>query len=93
MYSALSFPTEQRYSRRQKRFYVVNILYMIKTRIKELREEKGLSQTKLAAELGLNQRTVSNYETGSLEPNIQTIKKLCEYFGVSADYLLGLEEF
>ncbi|MCL2061405.1 MAG: helix-turn-helix domain-containing protein [Firmicutes bacterium] len=66
---------------------------MIKTRIKELREEKGLSQTKLAAELGLNQRTVSNYETGSLEPNIQTIKKLCEYFGVSADYLLGLEEF
>lgn len=66
---------------------------MEKTRIKELREEKGLSQTQLAAELGLNQRTISNYETGVLEPNIQTIKKICKYFGVTAGYLLEIEEY
>jgi len=61
-------------------------------RIKELREEKGLSQTKLAQALGFNQRTISDYETGKREPNVETIKKLCKYFGVSADYLLGLED-
>lgn len=66
---------------------------MEKTRIKELREEKGLSQAQLAAELGLNQRTISNYETGILEPNIQTIKKLCKYFNVTADYLLEIMEY
>ena len=66
---------------------------MEKIRLKELREEKGLSQAQLAKEMGLSQNTISQYETGVLEPNIKTIKKLCEYFGVTAGYLLGLEEY
>lgn len=61
-------------------------------RLKQLRIEKGLSQAELAKEIGINHRTISQYETGINEPDIQTIKKLCDFFGVTADYLLGFEE-
>ncbi|MCL2862243.1 MAG: helix-turn-helix transcriptional regulator [Firmicutes bacterium] len=65
----------------------------IKTRIRELREEKGLTQEQLGEEIGFRSNTISQYETGVLEPNLQTIKKLCDFFDVSADYLLGFKEF
>ena len=66
---------------------------MEKIRLKELREEKGLSQIQLAKEIGVNHRTISQYEIGVREPDIQTIKKLCKFFDVTAGYLLGIEEF
>jgi len=65
---------------------------MEKTRIKELREERGLSQAQLAEAIGLNQRRISDYETGRVEPNIKTIKELCRIFNVTAGQLLGTEE-
>jgi len=58
---------------------------------KRITGEKGLSQAQLAKEIGINQRTISQYETGIREPDIQGIKKLCAYFGVTAGYLLGME--
>ena len=61
-------------------------------RLKELREEKELTQSQLAKEIGINRRTLSNYETGAREPDIQTIKKLCDFFEVTAGYLLGFED-
>ena len=66
---------------------------MINLRIKELREEKGLSQKQLAEAIGLNHRTISHYENGRLEPNLETIEKLSKFFGVTVGYLLGIEEF
>lgn len=65
---------------------------MEKIRLKELREEKGLSQMQLAKEIGVKQQTISNYEAGEREPDIRTIKKLCKFFNVTAGYLLGIEE-
>jgi len=65
---------------------------MEKIRLKELREDKGLSQTQLAKEMGVSQQTISQYEIGTAEPDIQTIKKLCNFFDVTAGYLLGIEE-
>jgi len=65
---------------------------MKKIRLRELREEKGLTQTQLAKEIGVNQRTISQYETGINEPDIQTIEKLCLFFNVSAGYFLGFED-
>ena len=65
---------------------------MKKLRIKELRDEKGLSQKQLADAIGLNYRTIGHYENGRLEPNLETIEKLCKYFDISAGYLLGLED-
>jgi len=61
-------------------------------RLRELREEKGITQSQLAKNLGFSRNTISQYETGAREPDIQTIKKLCDFFGVSAGYLLGFEE-
>jgi len=61
-------------------------------RLKELREEKNMSQVQLANKLGVNNRTISQYERGIREPDIQTIKQLCAFFNVSAGYLLGMED-
>ena len=66
---------------------------MVKLRIKELREENGMTQMQLALRLDLNHRTISHYEKGVSQPDIQTIEKLCEIFQVTADYLLGLKDY
>ena len=61
-------------------------------RIKELREDKDLNQTQLAKEIHSTQKTISNWEKGYSEPNIEMIKALCKFFNVSADYLLGITD-
>lgn len=58
-------------------------------RLKELRKQKQISQLKLAMDLGMNQNTVSRYETGEREADYQTLIAFAEYFHVSVDYLLG----
>lgn len=66
---------------------------MYSTRIKELRKEKGLSQKELAEILKVDFRTISFWETGRYEPNINQIIILCDFFNVSADYLLGIKDW
>lgn len=61
-------------------------------RLKELREEKSISQQKLAEDLGISQASVSKYEKGLAEPNLQLLCRIVEYFHVSADYLIGKSE-
>ena len=61
-------------------------------RLKDLRIEKGLSQTELSELLGVHQTAVGKYERGVLEPNLNTLKKLSAIFEVSIDYLLGIED-
>lgn len=61
-------------------------------RIKQLREERGMSQVRLSIELGVSQETVSAYENGKHYPSVQSLIKLSEIFGVSCDYILGLSE-
>lgn len=58
-------------------------------RLKELRENKRLSQLQLAMELGLTQNSISRYETGAREADYKTLIRFADYFGVSIDYLLG----
>ncbi len=57
-------------------------------RLKELRETRGISQLKKSMALGLNQNSVSRYETGAREADYQTLIALADYFDVSIDYLL-----
>ena len=66
---------------------------MTKIRIRELREEKKMSQEQLAKSLGFKANTISNWERGTREPDVQTIKKLADIFGVSTDYLLGYKDY
>ncbi|MCH5303648.1 MAG: helix-turn-helix transcriptional regulator [Ruminococcus sp.] len=58
-------------------------------RLKELRTQKHLSQTRLALDLNMNQNTICRYETGVREADYKTLIILADYFDVSIDYLLG----
>lgn len=60
-------------------------------RIKELRMKKGLSQAQLAKILNIDRTTINKYESGQSRP-IRYINKLADLFGVSADYILGLDD-
>lgn len=57
-----------------------------------LREKQNQSQTQIAKGIGTTQRKISYWETGKTEPNLEDIRKICKYFHISADYLLGLTE-
>ncbi len=61
-------------------------------RIKELREEFGLTQKELAAKIGNVQRNISNWENGSSEPDCETLVRLADVFGVTMDELFGRNE-
>lgn len=63
----------------------------ILNRIRDLREDKDLTQSDVAKATGIDQKTLSNYETGKTNPDSYVIIKLAEFFDVSADYLLGRE--
>ena len=67
---------------------------MIGDKIKLLREAKGLTQQQIAQDpaFGIKQGTLSAYERNAREPNVETIRKIAEYFGVTADYLIGISE-
>lgn len=58
-------------------------------RLKELRLACGLTQAQLADKIKLSNANVCKYELDSLEPNLQTLRLLSKFFGVSIDYLLG----
>ncbi len=62
---------------------------VLKIRLKELREKKGISQYKLASDLGVSQSTVGMWESGKNRPEAATLAALADYFEVSVDYLLG----
>lgn len=59
--------------------------------IKELRKEKGLTQTALADLLFVSQDTISLWELDKSLPDVENVVKMTKVFKVSADYLLGLE--
>ena len=60
--------------------------------IRELRKEKGITQTELAKEISSTQDTISLWELGKSYPDVINVVKLCKFFGVTSDYLLGLNE-
>ena len=60
--------------------------------LKELRTEKGLSQVSLANKLGYTQSNVSEWEKGAVEPKLSALICIANFFDVSVDYLLGLED-
>ena len=61
-------------------------------RIKDLREDRDLRQLDVAQAIGIDQRSLSNYETGKTNPDSETVIKLANFFGVTCDYLLGVSQ-
>ena len=62
-------------------------------RIKQLRKARGLRQADVARETCIDQKTLSNYETGRTNPDSYAIVQMADFFGVTADYLLGLSDY
>ena len=57
--------------------------------LSELRRTAGLSQRKAAADLNISQALLSHYENGAREPVLNFVCRVCDYYNVTADYLLG----
>ena len=55
----------------------------------DLRKKKGVSQRKAAADLHISQALLSHYENGAREPGLPFLCRACDYYGVTADYILG----
>ena len=80
-------------------FYLYNILTVINfygetmqrsfpETLSALRRDKNISQRKAAADLNISQALLSHYENGAREPGLGFVCRACDYYGVSADYLL-----
>lgn len=61
-------------------------------RIKDLREDRDLRQIDVAMAVGIDQRSLSNYETGKTNPDSEVVIRLAQFFGVTCDYLLGVSD-
>ena len=64
---------------------------MIAEKIKALREVRGMTQTELARRLGVTRSGVNAWEMGISVPSTQYVVELAQFFGVSTDYLLGID--
>ena len=60
----------------------------MKTRLKQLREEKKYTQQKVALDLNMNQNSVSRYENDEREAGYDLLIKFADYYNVSVDYIL-----
>ncbi len=64
----------------------------MKLRIRDLREDRDLTQTAVAKILGCTQQTYSRYETGEITIDIYNLIKLADFYDTSCDYLLGITD-
>lgn len=61
-------------------------------RLRELRQERGLGQIQLAKELDVGKSVISLWELGKCEPTLSKLIAMARFFGLSIDYLAGLED-
>lgn len=59
------------------------------SKIKKARQETGFTQREIEKETGISQSQLAKYETGKLEPDIEKLGILADFYGVSVDWLLG----
>lgn len=71
-------------------FEVTEMTLTFGEKIRNLREDMDMTQTELGLAIRISQRKISYIECGKCEPNLQDILAFCEFFKVSADYLLGI---
>jgi len=64
-------------------------MYEFRERLKELREEKGLSKRQLGTMLKVSDTSVSKWERGKMSPSLDVLLLLADFFNVSLDYLAG----
>ena len=67
-------------------------MFMFHLRLRDLREDNDLTQKEVAAYLGIDQRTYSNYETEKRSMPMQQYRSLAIFYKTSVDYLVGLTD-
>mgnify|MGYP002536044318 FL=1 len=67
-------------------------MFMIHLRLRDLREDNDLTQKEVAAYLGIDQRTYSNYETEKRSMPMEQYRSLAIFYKTSVDYLVGLTD-
>lgn len=65
---------------------------MLSEQIKKLRTAHNISQVELAEHLCVTKQSVSNWENDNIQPSIDMLIRLADYFKVSTDYMLGIED-
>ena len=61
--------------------------------LKIIRKKKNINQLKVAMDLNISREALSHYENGKRSPDIQMLRKLSKYFGISIDFLINGEEY
>lgn len=61
-------------------------------RLKNIRLDRGIKQNNVAESIGIKNNTLSSYENGKRQPDLETLKKLASFYQVTVDYLLGNDE-
>lgn len=64
---------------------------MLNIRIRELRIARNITQVELARSLSVSKQSISNWENDNILPSIEMLIKIADFFSVSTDYLLGLD--
>ena len=67
------------------------MIYDFGLRLKELREERHLSQTEVAERLEVARATISGYECNTITPSVEQLKKLAVLYNASIDYIMGMD--
>lgn len=62
-------------------------------RLKEVLKTNNVNQSELARKLNIERQGITNYKNGTSIPSLDTFKNMCKLLDVSADYLLGLEDY
>ena len=73
-------------------YYIIGTVMIMYKRIRDLREDKDLSQTQVAKMLNISQATYSRYESGYLDVPSEVLIALSKFYNVSVDYILGLTD-
>ena len=70
----------------------MRVMFMFHLRLRDLREDNDLTQKEVAAYLGIDQRTYSNYETEKRSMPMEQYRSLAIFYKTSVDYLVGLTD-
>ena len=60
--------------------------------LKKLRAESKTSQAVLAEAIGVTQQSINKYENHNVEPDIESLRRMADYFGTTIDYIVGHSE-
>ena len=70
----------------------MRVTFDLGTRLKEARKEKGYTQDRVAAIIGVSRPAISSYERNAVDPPLTILRSLADLYGVSLDYLLDMDK-